>query len=119
MYDYFVTINCNWADEMELYGFSFMTSEEVKTMKKKLKAKQDWFQISVGSNQEIGFECGEELLECLEFMKIKSEEDYKVLKKYIGTDCYSDITPEKVFEFINEEISEDDEESYVDDEEDY
>ena len=112
MYDYFVTINCNLSDDMDMFGFSFMTKDEVKTIKSKLKAKQDWFQISVGSNQEIGFQCGEELLDCLEFIKIKSEEDYKVLEKYIGVDCCSEITPEKVYGFIIENFYEEDLETY-------
>ena len=39
MYDYFVTINCNLSDDMDMFGFSFMTKDEVKTIKSKLKAK--------------------------------------------------------------------------------
>lgn len=117
MYDYFVTISCNWADEMDVFGYSFMSSEDVKALKKKLKKKDDWFSVYIGSNQELEFDNGEECLECIEFMKIKNEEEFKILNRFLNGEYYCPITPEKILENLSENEyyeNEDSEECYED-----
>jgi hypothetical protein len=72
--------NANWADEMDIEGFSLYDKEEWEIYKKKLKTKKR-FGIYIGSNEEIGYESGEDLLEEITVKKITPDEE-KTIKKF-------------------------------------
>lgn len=119
MSDYLVTINFNWNDEMDIFGYSFMEEDEVNRLKKLLKSKDDMFTFNIGTNEDMEFENGEECLECIDFMKIKNEDEYKVLQKYLGSnECsISPISLLDTLEELKEELNEED--TYSDIDEDY
>lgn len=102
---YLVTLNLNWADEMDVFGYSFMDESEVKRFKKLLKSKDDMFSFSIGTNQDIDFENGEECLEYLDFMKIKDDEEYNILQKYFG-DNECSISPISLMNTLEEDNEE-------------
>lgn len=102
---YLVTLNLNWNDEMDIFGYSFMDESEVKRFKKLLKSKNDMFSFSIGTNEEIDFENGEECLEYLDFMKIKDDEEYNILQKYFG-DNECSISPISLMNTLEEDNEE-------------
>jgi hypothetical protein len=78
-----ITWDSNWADEMDIAGFSIVSDKEAKDLKKKLNDRQTSFTICVGTNEDIEYSDGSELLGELSFKKI-SDEDAKVIRKYVG-----------------------------------
>lgn len=74
----------NWADEMDIEGISIMKSDEWKAYKKKLELKKS-FSLYVGTNEEIEYESGEDLIAEIKVKKITPEEE-KVIKKFIGSE---------------------------------
>jgi len=78
-----ITWDSNWADEMDIAGFSIVSEQAAKDLKKKLNERKTSFTICVGTNEDIEYSDGSELLSELSFKKI-SDEDVKVIRKYIG-----------------------------------
>lgn len=73
----------NWADEMDIQGFSIMKKQEWEHYKKEvIKLKN--FCIYVGTNEEIDYRSGEDLLEEITIKKISPEEE-RLIKKFIGS----------------------------------
>jgi len=73
----------NWADEMDISGFVITTEKIWKDYKKELKKKEE-FCIYVGSNEEIDYSDGKELLEEISVTKL-SDEEADLISKKIGT----------------------------------
>jgi hypothetical protein len=78
-----ITWNSNWADEMDISGFVITNKKEADNLKKKLQDKKDEFEIYVGSNEEISYSNGRELLSELSFKKI-SDSESEVISNLIG-----------------------------------
>jgi len=78
-----VSWDTNWADEMDISGWSIMTEKEATEFKEKLKNIKSWFTICVGTNEDIEYASGKDLLDELEFKKITEEEE-KIIKKFFG-----------------------------------
>lgn len=76
----------NWADEMDVSGFVIIVQKEATELKKKLREKKQAFELCIGTNEEIEYENGKELLDELTFTKLKPEEA-ATLEKHLG-DCY-------------------------------
>lgn len=93
----------NWADEMDVTGFVIITQKEASELKKKLREKKQSFDLYIGTNEEIEYENGKELLDQLTFTKLKPEEA-ATLEKHLG-DCYG------FTDFCDVEDDEEDEES--------
>lgn len=74
----------NWADEMDVEGFAMLEKSEADKLKKTLKNFKREFTVCIGTNEEIDYEKGSDMLDELEFKKI-SEEEYKTVKKLFGT----------------------------------
>ena len=74
----------NWADEMDVEGFAILEKADADRLKKTLKNFKRQFTICIGTNEEIDYEQGSDMLDELEFKKI-SEEEYKTVKKLFGT----------------------------------
>ena len=75
----------NWADEMEVCGFVVTSKEEADSYKKYLKDREDEFTLYVGSNQNITYNNGKELLEDLTFRNLTTAE-FQVFKKHFSGD---------------------------------
>lgn len=84
-----VHIEDNWADELDTEGFLIGTQKEVDDYLSKIK---QYFidnpgcslSYSIGSNEEIEHNTFKSIERCLRIKKIK-EEEYKTIKKVIGT----------------------------------
>jgi hypothetical protein len=70
----------NWADEMDLEGFRVYAESEWKEFKTKLSAYKDGFTICVGTNEEIDYTNGKDLLKKMKVIKL-SAEDYAVSER--------------------------------------
>jgi hypothetical protein len=73
----------NWADEMDIEGFIIVSKEKAKEFKKQLKDYDSYFEVYVGTNEDIEYGSGEELLNELTFKTI-TEEEAKTIKKFFG-----------------------------------
>jgi hypothetical protein len=72
----------NWADEMDIYGFSIMNKSEWEAYKKMLANKGEFY-IYVGTNEEIEYSKGQELLNEISVKNI-TEEESKTIQKFFG-----------------------------------
>jgi hypothetical protein len=97
-----VNWDTNWADEMDVQGFVILTDKEWKSFNKKVKSIDEDFTISIGSNEEIEYSNGEELLEDLTIEKI-TQEEAKTITKVIG-DMFGHVEfYDQVNDIVNEE----------------
>jgi hypothetical protein len=104
----------NWADEMDISGFMIVSKAEAKEFKADLRNKKQPFEIYVGTNEEISYENGKELLDELEFINLsKAEAD--IIEQTLGSEYgFTDFASiEEDEEELNEE-QEDYEEFYED-----
>jgi len=86
--------NSNWSDEMDIDGWVTMDSEDWKSYKKLLKNREEGFTFYVGTNEEMEYENGKELLDEITAKKI-SDEEAKVLNKLFdgafGFTCFTEV----------------------------
>ena len=73
----------NWADEMDIQGFVIVPTEEANEFNRKLSELKCSFVICVGTNEEIDYDSGQDLLNDLDFTEL-TEEQYKVIDETIG-----------------------------------
>jgi hypothetical protein len=73
----------NWADEMDIEGFLITSKSSADSFKKQLKDCDYSFEVCVGTNEDIEYGSGEELLKELTFKTI-TQEEAKVIKKFFG-----------------------------------
>ena len=78
----------NWADEMDLNGFRIYTESEWKDFRTKLSAYKDGFTICVGTNEDIDYSNGKDLLKKMKVHKL-SESDYATISRIFG-DVYGE-----------------------------
>lgn len=78
-----VTWDSNWADEMDISGFKIFNEDEWNTFKETVSKRKHQFTIFVGTNEDIDYDNGKMLLEELTIKKL-SEDEYKVIKKFVG-----------------------------------
>lgn len=106
----------NWADEMDIEGFKIYTEDDWKAYKGELKAMTKKFTISVGTNEEIDYDCGSELLNQLTVKKI-SDDETKFIKKMFGDEFgftqFTEAYQEEDDEDYDLEYEEDEEESWL------
>lgn len=73
----------NWADEMDLDGFCIYTESAWKDFRTKLSAYKDEFSICVGTNEDIDYSNGKDLLKKMNVHKL-SESDYATISRIFG-----------------------------------
>lgn len=112
-----ITWDSNWADEMDISGFSIVSDQEAKDLKKKLNERKTSFTICVGTNEDIDYDNGSDLLSELSFKKI-SDEDAKIIRKYVGDEFGFTEFLSQVEYWDDEEEDEDYDDDYVDEDED-
>ena len=73
----------NWADEMDISGFVIISEEKAKTWKEKVKNFKEYFNLCVGTNEEIEYSNGKELYDEVNSRKI-TQEEASIIEKYLG-----------------------------------
>lgn len=101
----------NWADEMDLEGFRIFAESDWAEFKTKLSAYTDEFTICVGTNEDIDYSNGTDLLKKMKVHKL-SESDYATISRIFG-DGYGEQSA-----FDNSPIDEDTDWEDEDDEDD-
>ena len=85
---YIITESFNWADEIDFDGFAILTKKDLLDLKSEVKSLIDSgddeeIEIGVRTNEDIDSSY-EEILEILDSAEKISDDDVKVLKKYLG-----------------------------------
>lgn len=70
---------------MDLQGFKIFEKTEWESVKKRMKNYNSYFEVCVGTNEEVMYENGNELLNKIKVKNI-SEDEYKVIRRVIGTE---------------------------------
>jgi hypothetical protein len=81
----------NWADEMDIYGFSVMDKQEWEEYAKYLLDRKEGFTFYIGSNEEIEYENGRELLDEITVTEISEREAATVDKLFGGEGGFTDF----------------------------
>jgi len=77
---YLIKFRDNWSDEMNIYGFSVMTSEEWSKYSNTLKNHKNRFNYYIGTNEDVEYRNGNELLRRMNPKEINLNE-YNFLKE--------------------------------------
>jgi len=105
--NYLATFSGNYADEFDMSEFMTMKGDEVISIIEVLKTYDDEISICFGTNEELQFEDGDDLLSQISIREITNTEA-EVLNRLLG----GGFGDAGVFDFISEmgsEIDEDDE----------
>jgi hypothetical protein len=118
MAKYIVIYNDTYND-VEMHGFTLMTDKEADFYENLLESITWEILYPLTSNGELNYPSGNDLLSCIEFKEISSEE-YKAMKKTFPNGFGTFINEEFLSELIDEEddYEEDndtDDEGYYDD----
>ena len=98
----------NWADEMDIYGFSLMEKADWVEYKKYLHDLKGGFTFYIGTNEEIEYSNGRELLNEITVTEITDKEAATVEKLFGGEGGFTD--------FLS--VEEEDDEDWDDEDED-
>jgi len=101
--------NSNWADEFGIESYSILEKPEFEKLKAYLKTIKTPITKCFGTNEEIEFENGQEVLDSIELEDI-SEDRARVICDTIG-DSFGLVTLEDVYENIGDDLEELDENS--------
>lgn len=71
-----VTMSSNWADEFDVDGFLVVSRDYFEDAKARFLALEDYTSIELGfgTNQELTWSSGRELLDCLKVTDLSTEE---------------------------------------------
>jgi hypothetical protein len=119
MKQYLVTWDANFADEMDISGFVIMIEDEWNEFKDALSKRKKEFSLSIGTNEDIEYENGEELLDELTPYEI-TEAEVSFLTKTLG-DSYGFTAFLRAGEYDESEYDEDEDDDdfeYDDEDED-
>jgi hypothetical protein len=78
--NYLIKWESNWADEMDVSGFVVATEKELDEWKTILKNRKTGFMFYIGTNEELYYDSGKQLLSECKIKEITKEEAV-VLKK--------------------------------------
>lgn len=108
---YIVDISFNWADEMDVPGFCILTESELNECKDMANQLDDDDEINYycGTNEDVNF-YKEDILDMLDNAKKISDEELKIINKYIPDGCENGEFFDNLFEDIFEEDDENEEE---------
>lgn len=87
-----VTYKDNWADEMDVRGFAILTDERWAEIKSKLEAHSDTLEFNVGSNEEISYDDGKDLLSVLIVVPISDAEAETLHKLFASFSKQENVT---------------------------
>lgn len=106
---YLIDTTVNWADEMDVYGFTIMDKEQYKNVLKYVKEQdEDWcLGIYLGTNEDTELS-KDEVLDMLKDAERISEEDAELLMDKVGQ-CEHNIFQDIMEPNEDAEVDEDDE----------
>jgi hypothetical protein len=104
-----VTGNFNYADEFDLSEWTTMTVGEFKELVEKLKGQEDEFEWYFGTNEQLIFENGEDLLSQLSFEKITDEQSDVLDKLFDGSFDGGSGVFDRIWELGDDEDEDEDE----------
>lgn len=106
---YLIDTTVNWADEMDVYGFTIMDKEQYKNVRKYVKEQdEDWcLGIYLGTNEDTEL-TKNEVLDMLEDAERISEEEAEFLMDKVGQ-CEHNIFEDIMDADDNENEDEDEE----------
>lgn len=115
-----ITGNFNYADEFDLSEWTTMSVSEFKDLVEHLKSIDDEFELYFGTNEELRFDNGEDLLGQLSFKKITDEQANVLDKLFDGSFDGGSGVIERIWEIgsNDDDESDDDENDNVFDKED-
>ena len=99
---YLVNVSDNWADEMDVEGFSIWdqkTYDEFMDLFNKYWDENGFLEIYIGTNEFIEYGSKEDLLNCFKFIEITDDEAY-VLKQFFG-ESFGDFNPDYIAECLS------------------
>jgi len=108
--NYLATFSGNYADEFDMSEFMTMKGDEIISIIELLKSYEDEIEICFGTNEDLQFEDGDDLLSQISIKEI-SDAEADVLDRLFG----GGFGDSGVFDYISDmesEIDEDDEEIY-------
>jgi hypothetical protein len=109
-----ITASVNYADEFDMTEFSVMTAGEFKQIVKGLRAYKDEISWGFGTNEEMRYDNGKELLDCLTFRTITDVEADVVDNLFGGEFDGGAGVFENIQNVINDEDEDDDESTEYD-----
>lgn len=75
----------NWADEMDIYGFSIMTEDQWNYRVLELKAIEYPIEVPFGTNESNEYYSAEEMLECYTVKEI-TDEEAEIIRRLLSDD---------------------------------
>lgn len=106
-----VTANVNYADEFDMSEWTTMTVSDLKNMVKKLKNYKDEIEWYFGTNEDMRFDDGEDLLSNISFKKITPEENDVLMKLFGGSFDGGAGTFEEIHNLGNDEDEDENEDN--------
>lgn len=73
----------NWADEMDIQGFVIVDAKAAKEFKDQLKTVKNGFTVCIGTNEDIEYSNGKDMLSDLTFEDL-SEDEAETIINAIG-----------------------------------
>ena len=116
--NYLVIFDGNYADEFDVSGFDIKSGSTLSKIFDNLENYDDRISIYFGTNEDLEFESGQELLDSLTITEL-SDSDKEVLKRLFGgafgiTNVLSrieeDFDDDDDYDAYNEELNDDDDE---------
>lgn len=104
---YLLTFSGNYADEFDLNEFTTMSGETVINFVEYLKSYEEYFEVCFGTNEELSFDDGNDLLNQIDVKEI-TEEEFDVINKLFG----GGFGDAGVFDYVTDSLSEIDDEDY-------
>jgi hypothetical protein len=101
-----VMFNGNWADEMDINGFDLYDEAEWRRVKKIINGYEDDFTLSVGSNEDMEFNTGEDFLNSITVKKLSAAEAKTIDKLFDGSYARGSMA-DRVLEIIQDNTEED------------
>jgi len=83
---YLAKSDFNWADEMDLLGFTIIDEEAKLEFEKLAKDYEDVIKFYVGTNEEVTFKNGQDVLDHITFTEITPETSVAIVEAFEGED---------------------------------
>jgi hypothetical protein len=96
---YLVKSDFNWADEMDLEGFAIVTEKEKLEFEELARKVTEEIEFYVGSNEEVRFDNGEDLLDHMTFTEISAEVSNTICEAFDTPSGGEDIL-EMIYEYL-------------------
>jgi hypothetical protein len=101
-----VTWESNWDGEMDISGFAILSNKDANQIKANLKKIDFSFTICVGTNEEIDYSSGKDMLREMTFKPLTDEEAV-IIKKKLGN-VFGFWVADQIESIANDPVDEED-----------